>query len=67
MISKVMKCDLCGAEIPCFSNNQITENSARIDIFGVGVNRTSASQRIDLCENCYERFIRFLESGFNGD
>lgn len=63
MISKSMNCDLCGAEIPCYNNSAITENSALINIFGVGVKRTFAPQRIDLCLDCYQRFINWIEKG----
>lgn len=63
MISKTINCDLCGAEIPCYNNLAITENSALINIFGVGIKRTMAPQRLDLCEKCYVSFINWLESG----
>ena len=61
MISKSMNCDLCGAEIPCYNNFAITENSAMINVFGVGVKRTCVPQRIDLCSECYQRFINWLD------
>lgn len=61
MISKSMSCDLCGAEIPCYNNFAITENSAMINVFGVGVKRTCVPQRIDLCHDCYQRFINWLD------
>ena len=61
MISKSMSCDLCGADIPCYNNFAITENSAMINVFGVGVKRTCVPQRIDLCPECYQRFINWLD------
>jgi hypothetical protein len=61
MVSKLMNCDLCGAEIPCYNNFAITKNSAMINVFGVGVKRTFVPQRIDLCPECYQRFINWLD------
>jgi hypothetical protein len=61
MISKSMNCDLCGAEIPCYNNFAITENSALINVFGVGTKRTEIPQRIDLCFECYQKFINWLD------
>lgn len=40
---------------------QIRETSARIDLYPIGQPRTYPSQRIDLCEDCYQEFINFLE------
>lgn len=55
-------CDRCGKEIENVINNmQLSEKSARIDLYAVGKNRTVPSQRIDLCEDCYQEFINFLE------
>ena len=56
-------CDRCGREIPGYD---IKISSARIDIWGVGIPRSYHGQRIDLCEECYEKFVAFLEGG-NGD
>ena len=61
MISKSMNCDLCGVEIPCYNNFAITESSARISVFGVGVKRSEVPQILDLCPDCYQRFINWLE------
>ena len=62
MISKSIKCDKCGADIPCYNNMAISENSALIQLFGVGECRTAKPQRIDLCLDCYEKFVNWLES-----
>lgn len=51
-------CDRCGKEICSYD---IMISSARIDVWGCGVLRTSHAQRIDLCEECYQDFINFLE------
>lgn len=61
-IEKVI-CDRYGKEIPFISNVQPSENSARIDLYPIGANRTAPRQRIDLCEDCYQEFITFLENG----
>lgn len=63
MISKILTCDKCGAEIEYFNNYQISANSARLSVYGIGCNRTAPSQKIDLCEECYEKFITWLEQG----
>ena len=63
-MSRVQKfyCDKCGKEIKDVINNkQLSEKRARIDLYAVGKNRTAPSQRIDLCEDCYQEFINFLE------
>ena len=62
MISKSVKCDKCGIDIPCYNNMAITENSALIQLLGVGESRTSKPQRIDLCLECYQKFVNWLES-----
>ena len=54
-------CDKCGKEITAINNSQISKTSARIDLYPIGQNRTYPSQRIDLCEDCYELFINFME------
>ena len=63
-MSRVQKyyCDRCGKEIKDIINNvQLSEKTARIDLYGIGERRTCPSQRIDLCEDCYQEFINFLE------
>lgn len=59
-VSKIV-CDRCGREIVAINNTQVSETSARIDLFPIRCNRTCPSQRIDLCEDCYQEFINFLE------
>ena len=54
-------CDRCGKEIDFINNAQISKTSARIDLYPIGQPRTYPSQRIDLCEDCYNEFINFLE------
>ena len=53
-------CDRCGKEIASYD---IKISSAKIHLWGVGENRTSPGQRIDLCPECYEEFVRFLDGG----
>ena len=59
-VSKIV-CDRCGREIVAINNAQVSAASARIDLYPIGCNRTCPSQRIDLCEDCYQEFIGFLE------
>lgn len=60
--TEIFVCDKCGKEITAINNAQISEKSARIDLYTIGQRRTCPSQRIDLCEECFERFIAFFES-----
>lgn len=65
-MSKISKffCDRCGKEIVNIINNvQLSEKTARIDLYGIGERRTCPTQRIDLCEDCYQEFVNFLEQG----
>lgn len=59
---EVIICDKCGKELTAINNAQISEISARIDLYAIGQRRTCPSQRIDLCEECYEQFINFFET-----
>lgn len=64
-MSRVQKyyCDKCGKEIKNIINNaQLSQKTARIDLYPVGEARTCPNQRIDLCEECYQEFINFLET-----
>ena len=56
-------CDRCGKEFEVINNKQLSDKSARIDLYEIGQQRTCPSQRIDLCEDCYQKFINFLEKG----
>ena len=55
-------CDKCGRELTAFNNAQISQTSARIDLYPIGCRRTAPSQRIDLCAECFEQFVSFLET-----
>ena len=55
-------CDKCGKELPAINNAQISQTSARIDLYAIGQPRTYPAQRIDLCEDCFQKFITFLET-----
>lgn len=59
---EIIICDRCGKELTAINNAQISEVSARIDLYAIGQRRTCPSERIDLCEECFERFVTFLES-----
>lgn len=59
-------CDKCGKEIVnpygCYRRNyKIGNYSAKIHLWGVGIDRSQNPQRIDLCEECYQKFINWLE------
>lgn len=59
-------CDRCGKEIAnphsCYlPTYAIKDYSAKLDFYNVGVPRTQP-QRIDLCQECCEKFVNWLES-----
>ena len=54
-----INCDRCGKEISAYD---IKISSARIDIWAPGVARSWSGDRLDFCEECYQRFIDFLET-----
>lgn len=51
-------CDRCGKEIEWFD---VKRASAKIQLYGPGEYRAGPGQRIDLCQECYEKFVNFLE------
>ena len=63
-MSKTMSyiCDICGAEIIGHSAQAAASESALIKIWTPGEYRAGPGQRMDLCLDCYERFVRFVES-----
>ena len=65
MMSKTMSyiCDVCGAEIVGHSAQAVAGESALVKLWTPGEYRTGSGQRIDLCLNCYEKFVAFLEGG----
>ena len=38
------------------------EQTAKITLWGVGESKPGAGQRIDLCEECYNEFVNFMET-----
>ena len=68
-MSKTMSyiCDICGAEIIGHSAQAAASESAVIKLWTPGEYRAGPGQRIDLCLGCYERFVRFIESGATTD
>lgn len=56
-------CDICGTEIKGHSAEAISDKSARIKLWAPGEYRAGGGQQIDLCINCYEGFVNFLETG----
>jgi hypothetical protein len=66
MISKSMTCDRCGKTIVndkgCYNENYaLRYSSAKITLWGVGEPRSTMGQRIDLCEECHNSFVNWLE------
>ena len=61
-------CDKCGKNIEnpleCYNKNYALRHvSAKITFWPVGEPRSSFGQRIDLCEDCCNDFVKFLEGG----
>lgn len=68
-MSKIEKvtCDRCGKELFNTIGNWkspqlLKEQTAKITLWGVGESKTGAGQRIDLCEECFNEFINFMET-----
>ena len=68
-MSKTMSyiCDICGAEIIGHSAQAVAGDSALIKLWTPGEYRANHGQRIDMCMNCYESFVKFLEGGANSE
>lgn len=65
-------CNRCGRTIVNLDRcgtNMVKEYSAKIHYWGVGQPRSYGEQRIDLCAECAEKFVRFLgnEEGIEND
>ena len=60
-------CDICGAEIVGPSAHAIAQDSAQIKLWGPGDYRAGPGQRMDLCLDCFNRFVSFLERGADND
>lgn len=65
-------CDRCGKDIintsSCYCPTYaLKDYSAKITLWGVGEPRSSFGQRIDLCLECYDKFVIFLEGGGDND
>lgn len=63
-MSKYMSyiCDICGAEIVGHSAHAVAEESARLKLWEPGAYRAAPGQNIDLCLDCFNRFVSFLEN-----
>lgn len=63
MTRNEVMCDRCGKTRDIRTKNDIIISFAKIELWRVGQHRTDAPQRIDFCEDCYEKFVTFLEGG----
>lgn len=52
-------CDKCGVEIDPYKQKEM---SAKIILWGIGVNRYNEGQRIDFCEDCFCKFLEMYEN-----
>ena len=56
-------CDKCKNDIIISNSKSITNNSAKICFWDVDVPRgENVASRIDLCPECAEKFVNWLES-----
>lgn len=58
-------CDICGKEIIAHSAQAAASESAQVKLWAPGVYRAGPGQRFDMCLECYERFVTFLERGIS--
>lgn len=56
---EMVVCDKCGKEIEAWRAKQ---DSAKLQVWGPDAYRAGPGQRFDLCEECYNKFIQFLET-----
>jgi hypothetical protein len=61
-MSKYMSyiCDICGKKIVGHSAQVVAGESAQIKLWAPGDYRAGPGQRMDLCLDCYERFVSFM-------
>ena len=60
-----MICDRCEKVIlnlNCHGSSEAKESSAKIIFWGVGQTRLYGGNRIDLCTECANSFVEFLEN-----
>ena len=58
-------CNRCGRELgPEYgcTNHNLRFTSARIVLWGVGEHRSMSGEQIDLCPECNNEFLEFLEN-----
>lgn len=55
-------CDKCGKDIPYYNNSMIAQTHATMKLYHLGQSRCSLPQQIDLCPECYNKFINWLET-----
>lgn len=60
-------CDRCGQQQEVTTKNDIIISFARIELWGVGQQRSRPPQRLDLCEVCYQKFVNYMESEVQGN
>lgn len=63
-------CDRCGAVIVDLDRGGVQlmkDSSAKIHYWGVGAHRSYGEQRIDLCIECAEAFVAFLNNENTGE
>ena len=54
-------CDICGKEIVGHSAQAVAGESALVKLWVPGEYRAGPGQRIDMCLDCYEQFVNFLD------
>lgn len=54
-------CDICGIEITGCSANAVMQEMATVRLWPPGEYRAGPGQRIDMCLDCYNRFVNLLD------
>lgn len=65
-----LTCDRCGAvilDLERCGNQNVKDAGAKIHYWGVGAPRSYGEQRIDLCIECAEAFVAFLNNENTGE
>lgn len=56
-------CDRCGKTKTIQTDFDVITSFAQINLWGVGEDRTDIPQTIEICKECYEKFVNYLEGG----
>ena len=58
---KSIECDKCGDRIDYDGTKSFASSWGRLMLYNPNESRTYATQRIDLCPKCWEKFVDWLD------